>query len=163
MDPDRQIRFLYPPLFFVASIAWGLRLDPSRWIGDIVPLSLFKESGSAILAVVAGGGVVVAALGLLINTIPWMLFRIIALARGEQSHEAVLSSKGLERIRNILGYRFPQTQEDALFLVATFDHRAFMNPFTSGCFVDGMHSTLIPRSCPRSRWPLSLAGDSGYT
>ena len=123
MDPERQIRFLYPPLFFVASIAWGLRLDPSRSIGDIVPLALFKEPGSAILTMVAGGGVIVAALGLLINTIPWMLFRIIALARGEQSHEAVLSSEGLERIREILGYRFPQAQEDALFLAATFDHR----------------------------------------
>lgn len=123
MDPERQIRFLYPPLFFVASIAWGLRLDPSRSIGDIVPLALFKEPGSAIFAVVAGGGVLVAALGLLINTIPWMLFRIIALACGGQSHEAVLSSDGLERIRNILGYRFPHAKEDALFIAATFDHR----------------------------------------
>ncbi len=123
MDPERQIRFLYPPLFFVAAIAWGLRLDSTRSIGDIVPLALFQEPGSAILAVVAGGGVVVAALGLLINTIPWMLFRVVALARGTQSHEAVLSNEGLDRIRDILGLPVSSTQDDALFLTATFDHR----------------------------------------
>jgi hypothetical protein len=64
----------------------------------------------------------VAALGLLINTIPWMLFRIVALARGGHSHEAALSIEGLGRIRNIVGYRFPEAQGDALFLAATFDH-----------------------------------------
>jgi hypothetical protein len=122
MDPERQIRFLYPPLFLVASLAWGLSLDQARSIGDIVPLELFKDPATSILSVVAGGGILVTALGFLVNSIPWAVFRLWSHLRYEQSHEAMLSNEALDRIQSILGYRHKRTPSDALFLAATFDH-----------------------------------------
>jgi len=34
MDPERTIRFLYPPLFLIASLLWGLWLDTAKSLGD---------------------------------------------------------------------------------------------------------------------------------
>lgn len=128
MDPERQIRFLYPPLFLIASVLWGLKIDTATSIGDIVPLALFKEPGTSIVTVVAGGGVLVVALGLLIGSISLVLLRSIVSLWNRQSHEAVLSPTALDTIQLILGYRDVRTPRDVLFLAATFDHDRLPKP-----------------------------------
>jgi hypothetical protein len=122
MDADRQIRFLYPPLFLLASLAWGLWLDPGRAVQDIVPADTLEHPASAIVAVVAGGGVVVASLGFLINTIPWFLMRALATRLKKLPHEAFIAPDVLDSIRKILGYKGEAMANEALFLSATFDH-----------------------------------------
>ncbi len=128
MDPERQIRFSYPPLFLIASVLWGLKIDTAKSIGDIVPLALFKEPGSSFVTVVAGGGVLVVALGLLIGSISLVLLRSVVWLWNRQSHEAVLSPTALNKIRLILGYRDLRTPRDTLFLAATFDHDRLVKP-----------------------------------
>ena len=122
MDAERQIRFLYPPLFLIASLAWGLFLDDKRQASDILPTDLMDKPVSAVVTVIAGGGVVVASLGFLINTIPWMLLRAVSSRWKGLPHEAFLSPDVLEKIRAVLGYKGGPMVNEALFLSATFDH-----------------------------------------
>lgn len=136
MDAERQIRFLYPPLFLIAWLGWGLLLDDTRNASDIVPAEMMESTASAVVTVVAGGGVVVAALGFLLNTIPWMLFRAMSNLWKGLPHEAFLAPDVLKRIRTILGYQGEPMANEALFLSATFDH----------CILDkGIHAWILRR------------------
>lgn len=55
MDQERQVRFLYPPFFFVMSLLFGLILDPSRSLSDIVPALKTSTSDSIEILGAAGG------------------------------------------------------------------------------------------------------------
>jgi len=128
MDPERTIRFLYPPLFLIASLLWGLWLDTAKSLGDIIPLAVSKQLGTSILTIIAGGGVVVIASGLLIGSISLFLIRGIAFIWKRQSHEAVLSTDALNNIQKILRYDDTRSPRDILFLTATFDHDLLAEP-----------------------------------
>lgn len=128
MDPERTIRFLYPPLFLIASLLWGLWLDTAKSLGDIIPLALSKQLGTSILTIIAGGGVLVIASGLLIGSISLFLLRGIALICKWESHEAILSTDALNNIQRTLRYDGTRTRRDDLFLAATFDHDLLAKP-----------------------------------
>jgi len=64
-DQERQIRFLYPPFFLLASLLWGLYLDPNRCLSDILPTTSFPAEASKILGLIAGGGIFIIAAGFL--------------------------------------------------------------------------------------------------
>ena len=127
---------------------------------------MMKDLVAAVLTVVAGGGVVVASLGFLINTIPWMLLRALASGCRGLPHEAFLSPDVLDRIRTILGYTGGPMRNEALFLSATFDHstpwtRAFMH---GSCAVERVQSERLSDRRPLaslSSWAQGSAFRSG--
>lgn len=128
MDPERQIRFLYPPVVFVESVLWGIWVDPAYVFHTLVPKEFIGGTSSQVLTVIAGGGVVVTALGLVINTIPWAILRGVTWIFRRESHEALLQAAALERIRRVVGFHRSPDAHERLFLVATFDHSNLPNP-----------------------------------
>lgn len=134
MDAERQIRFLFPPLFLMASLAWGIFLDDRRHISEFLPVH--GTSSADVVAIVAGGGVVVTSLGFLINTISWALSRFGAWLFRRLPHEAVLPPEVLSQLRTILGHNGVSIANEALFLSATFDH---------GTLDAGIHKWILRR------------------
>jgi hypothetical protein len=133
-DAERQIRFLYPPVFLVASLCLGARLDPDvTLLGAFTTLTagtlgdaqkLDQWSAQLLAIVLASGLIVMIASGFLISSVSVLALRtVFALFRGH-SYEAGLSHEAYARIRQRLQIPKPQKADsDALYLSATFDHK----------------------------------------
>ncbi len=137
MDKDRQIRFLYPPLFFVGFWIWALYLDPARGVADYLPTGVqLPISLNNILGILAGGGVLVLVLGFLISSVSVALLRISFRLAGHHTYEAVLSDDCRERLSNAVGLQKSAPKSDVLYLAAVFDH---------GLLPDNIHTWLLRR------------------
>src|SRR3990172_4289228 len=106
MDPLRQLRFLVPPFFLVASLLVGAHL------GGVLDLSILKSEAIAknitgiIALVIAIATATVLPLGFLITTISVNLLRLIARISyrfNPRYYEAVLSDESWDRIWKKLG------------------------------------------------------------
>lgn len=144
MDAERQVRFLYPPFFLLASLAYGLFLDPARSLDDFLPtnVSNWKED---IVPVLIGASVFVLVTGFFIGTISMLVRRLVSnfillLLRVLRwmkvplpwkwaeamikyrwiRDEAVLTDAALSGIEKHL--RRSVAPSDALYAAATFDH-----------------------------------------
>jgi hypothetical protein len=133
LDAERQIRFLYPPIFFVASLFLGIRLDDDvtiRQVGErlIGPalLSQFSptEWGTPGVALATAGGLVATiALGFLISSVTiFVLSRIVSPMCRSGSYEAPVFPNADEVRRQLRVQRPPNVADDAVFLSATIDH-----------------------------------------
>lgn len=123
MDQERQVRFLYPPFFFVMSLLFGLILDSSRSLKDIVPALKTSTSGPIeILGLLAGGSVFVLASGFLIGAISSLLLRFGFRVFGKRHYEASVTPSSLGRIWKMLDSLDGPSQDKILYAVATFDH-----------------------------------------
>jgi len=121
-DQERQIRFLYPPFFLLASLLWGLYLDPNRCLSDILPTTSFPAEASKILGLIAGGGIFIIAAGFLIGAVSVLALRLIFFMLGRRRYEASVSAECLKRIwERVHAAELPDTSK-ALYAVATFDH-----------------------------------------
>jgi hypothetical protein len=75
MDEDRKIRFLVPPMLFLASLLIGALSDPARreFIRGILEKPDLSKS---LIELVAGGGVVVLAGGYVFGTFSYFSLRV---------------------------------------------------------------------------------------
>jgi hypothetical protein len=132
MDEDRRIRFLVAPLLFIASLGWGMWLDPS-WRGAIekfpVPDSAEKGIGQAI-AIIAGGGIVVFTMGLVIGTVSYVVLRSVSFMTrrlfscqdGVNTHELGVSNETLRLIWAKIGAPGEPARSQDFFAAMEFDH-----------------------------------------
>ncbi len=121
MDKERQIRFLYPPLFLLASLAWGLYLDPSKTLSDILPVTGATMGADKLIGVIAAGGTLVLVFGFLIGAISVSLLRLAFCLFGRE-YEVVVSDACLDRIWAKLRTTQSKDTKQALYAGVTFDH-----------------------------------------
>ena len=92
MDKDRQIRFLYPPLFFIGFWLWALYLDPNGSAQAYLPSTGVTEKSldaSQVAGIIASGGVAVLVAGFLISVVSVVVLRVAFAMRGHSTYEAV--------------------------------------------------------------------------
>lgn len=125
MDPLRQVRWLIPPFFLLASLVLGAHL------GCVLDYSFFqsevftKNTTAIIAALIAILTATVLPLGFLISSISIQVLRLIFfISNGlkPRNYEAVLSDETWERIWRKLGPVPPRTEKLSLYAAATFDH-----------------------------------------
>lgn len=139
MDQERRIRFLIPPLFFIASLVWGLARDGDTGLQNVIGLEFQTMTTQQVLGLVAGGGVAVVALGFFFGTITVFLLRIAFGLRGRY-YEVVLPDDALERVWDRLGVSAEKrTKQNELFAGATFDHEILKKKS------EGIHSWMMRR------------------
>lgn len=76
MDKDRQIRFLYPPLIFLASICLGIYFDTSGSLQKTISDFFKTEINSNVAIALIGTGSLVLLLGFLLGTLTVFLLRL---------------------------------------------------------------------------------------
>ena len=79
LDPERQARFLYPPLFFVASLLWGLHLDPVVSLDRVIPVGTLTGSLDRIVTAVVTGTIILIASGFVIGALSIVLLKVLFL------------------------------------------------------------------------------------
>ncbi len=119
MDQNREIRFLIPPFFLLASLLLGAFLDLS--IRPNVEKLLTLDSAERVLGVLAAGSVAVIPLGFLIGSISVFLVRIF-FGFKRSNYEATLSDDCLKRIWAQLNTDQKFNQKLTFYAAATFDH-----------------------------------------
>lgn len=128
MDKDRQIRFLYPPLFFLAFVLSALVLDRPTAVKEWLDTFGGTEK---VLTIIAGGGIVILVLGLLIGTLSSLLLRALFFLAGWRRYEAVLSRETLLAIwprlgtTQIVAESKYQWRRQAFYGGVSFDHAIF--------------------------------------
>jgi hypothetical protein len=149
MDEDRRIRFLVAPILFIASLGWGMWLDQS-WREAIrslpMPDSAEKGIGQAI-AILAGGGIAVFTLGLVIGTVSYvglrsgsfMIRRFVLCRDGVNTHEVDLSDETLRSIWKKIDAPGEVARSQDFFAAVEFDHGVLKqsNP--------GVHDWMVRR------------------
>ena len=93
MNADRKVRFLVPPLLFLASIAGGMRLDPRPNLKDLAGGLLGQiqlDKWTEIVTLVAGGGIFVFSAGYIFGTITRCVLRLVL----RRPHEMMISEQG---------------------------------------------------------------------
>lgn len=155
MDEDRRIRFMVAPLFFLASLGWGIVRDPQIRLGTVLPgVQLDLKDLPGLLAAIAGGGLALFPLGFVIGTTTYVVLRLIFLSSrlvrgGSGCHEICLSQAALEGVWRAIGMPGSSEPQHELFAGVTFDHDVLLKKhkgFTAGSFADGMRSVLrLPR------------------
>jgi hypothetical protein len=137
MDEDRRIRFLIPPLLFVASLLLGAFVDQS--------------TRDLIVKVFAGGGIVVVVVGYLIGTFTYFILRLVfyikaSVFKGPRFHESALSDEAFCMLWKRLDAPLSWSLIMAFFEKGT--------GFIGGYSVDGMHLALgqIPLRGSSSRF-----------
>jgi len=144
MDEDRRIRFLVAPVLFIASLGWGMWLDRS-WRDAIKNLPV-PDSAQAI-TVIAGGGIVVFAMGLVIGTVSYVVLRSISFMTrrlfscrdGVNTHEASVSDETLRLVWAKIGAPGGVARSQDFFAAMEFDHGVLKktNP--------GIHGWMVRR------------------
>ena len=140
-DSERQIRFLYPPVFFLASLFLGVRLDNNIAISDVLRTiagdQLYQKAiagGSwgtpAVALAIAGGLVATIAAGFLISTVTIAWLKAYSTSESSSgSYEAAALPKAYDLRRHLgLSPEGQRLREDALFLSATLDHEVMSKP-----------------------------------
>ena len=123
MDKDRQIRFLYPPLIFLSSIAFGIWLDFPDRLGEQVSSFFTNVNNTSIFVALLGVGSLVLVLGYLIGTITILLLRLL-FAKNEFNYEFKLSKETYDEI----GKKILENKNDIIrknermYVAVVFDH-----------------------------------------
>lgn len=120
-DPERQVRFLYPPICFVASLLWGLHLDPNNSLEQIFPGATLTGSLDHILATAVTGSIILIASGLLIGA-SFIVLLTVLFARSGKPYEAYLTDAALSSVARRLNLSRDRVQGDTLYLSAMLDH-----------------------------------------
>jgi hypothetical protein len=126
MDQDRQIRFVIPPFFLLASLLWGAHLGGCDLLSKFKPDNAKDQLGvlAATLGVLAATAVLIVPAGYLISIISETALRILAKIRRWPTYEAHLKDDTLGRIWDQLHIKddFAKDKKKALYATATFDH-----------------------------------------
>lgn len=139
MDKDRQIRFLYPPLIFIASLLLGIYFDDSTKREEVPILKEFIASTSDNSAFIAflGASSLVLLLGFLLGTITVLALRLSFWWNGF-NYEIKLGETAFEAIgiRILKGDSKVIDKEDKMYAGIVFDH---------GCIPKNIHNWIIRR------------------
>jgi hypothetical protein len=142
MDEDRRIRFLIPPVLFLASLLWGVWSDQTTLDSMVRSLEWERFDWPKLIGLIAGGSVVVVAAGYVFGTVVEFVLRLLVpcLFFGKHLfHEVVLSKDGLERVWRRLDAPGEPTREQELYAGAAFDHHILRKDF------EGIHDWLFRR------------------
>jgi hypothetical protein len=127
MDKDRQIRFIFPPLFFLAFLWWSYHPHPLETISEYLKLpDSGKEGFNTILGLIAAGGAGVLVMGFLIGTISSVILTGIFFLCGRKHYAAVLQHEALNRLWPIVKFTestnsgFREHKKWTLYATATF-------------------------------------------
>lgn len=144
MDEIRRIRFLIPPVLFVASLLWGAWLDAQAWCRLSSALSV-SAAGDAV-KIVAAGGLIIFAAGYIIGTVTYAALRLVFSCFGEyvgksRFHEAAFSKETLRAVWRKLGRSSAQEEATAkaMYGIAAFDHGVLRVEYP------GIHEWLVRR------------------
>jgi len=133
MPEDRRIRFLVSPLLLLFSLGWGMWLDCGWHPFLDTFFSMRNGKDDALgqgITILAGGGVVVFAFGVLIGTTTYVLLRAASICirsgqnDGVKTHELCVTDTTLTQIWERLGVPPPTERPDRshFFAAMTFDH-----------------------------------------
>lgn len=123
MDQDRQIRFVIPPFFLLASLFLGAYLG-----GVNLQPFLNLDSAESILGLLAATAVIVMPLGFLIGTISILFLRFMGWVATVMCscrvgfYEVRLSKDAFESIWKQVSADEQQDPKKVLYVAATFDH-----------------------------------------
>jgi hypothetical protein len=123
MDKDRQIRFLYPPLFFIGFWLWALYLDPNRSAQTYLSSPVGTEKSldvGQIAGIIASGSVAVLVAGFLISVVSVVVLRMAFATCGHSTYEVVWTDKCRAKVSQAVGLELVPKRE-LLYLGATFD------------------------------------------
>lgn len=123
MDKDRQIRFLYPPLIFLGSLALGLWLAPPSQIGAQIEKLFGNDNKTSVAVALFGAGSLVLVLGFLLGTITVLLLRSF-FPRNRFNYEFKLSDKIYDRIGELILKDKSDSirKKDRMYAAIVFDH-----------------------------------------
>jgi hypothetical protein len=128
MPEDRRIRFLVSPILLLFSLGWGMWLD-CHWHPFLNHFFPENKSTSQGLTIIAGGGVVVFAFGVLIGTTTYALLRLLSIciryfqSDGVKTHELYVTNDTLALIWKKLEARPPEEPDRSHFFAAmAFEH-----------------------------------------
>lgn len=120
MNPDRQIRFLYPPTLIILFLGWAIYADPISRAKAACMLSgmpdVFKNNAGTLL--VGSSAILVVGFGL--GTITFIALRIIFLVFGFHTHEVPMSNGHRKVIWTTLKPVPDFDQKKVLFATAYF-------------------------------------------
>jgi hypothetical protein len=132
MDEIRRLRFQIAPLLFLVSLGWGIWFDDSTWeriAASPIIGHVDKGLGPAI-TFIAGGGIVLFALGLVIGTVSYVglrifvliVFRLCLWRVGFITHECFVRVETLRQMREKLEVPGEFDRRRAFFAAVSFDH-----------------------------------------
>lgn len=123
MDKDRQIRFLYPPLIFLSSIALGIWFDNSDVLRNAISNFIKESNNTNITIALLGAGSLVLVLGFLLGTLTVFILRFFFLGN-RWSYEVKLSEKSYQEIGKIIlkDENDSIKKKDRLYAGIIFDH-----------------------------------------
>jgi hypothetical protein len=141
MDEDRRIRFLVPPMLFVASLLWGAWSNQNgrEWIYAVLSKADQSPSIGQIVGVVAGAGVVVFAVGYIIGTCNYFFLRLAFRILRGRFHEVLLSDAAFARVWSLLGAPGVPNRAQELSAGAAFDYDILFKTH------EGVHRWLFRR------------------
>ena len=100
MDEDRRIRFLVPPSLFVAFLLLGALLDQTMRDFMVEHLKEFNWP-QLLISLLAGGGLIVFALGYVFGTLTYFVLRLGFRLRPQswgRFHEVAMSDDAFSRV-----------------------------------------------------------------
>ena len=128
MEHDRQLRFLIPPLVFLASLLWGSSLDPqSHLLQMLASATAGQKELSQVVSLIFAGGVAVVAVGFLISAIAIAILRLLFLGpylagKAPGGYEANVPKKSFRSLwKSVTGEDKP-VDRDMLYAVGVYDH-----------------------------------------
>lgn len=123
MDKERQIRFLYPPLIFLCSLAFGAYFDPSNELSSSFSNLIKEENSVSIFVAIIGVSSLVLVIGFLLGTITVFILRIL-FHKNDWNYEVKLSKNSYKGIGEIIlkDKNYSIKKEDYLYLGIIFDH-----------------------------------------
>ena len=123
MDKDRQIRFLYPPLILICSIALGCYFDNSIILKDEISKFFHDETNAKIVVAIFAGSSTILVLGFLLSTITIFFLRLF-FRKNDFNYEIKLSEDVYQKIGGQILRKGESliTKKDKHFAGIVFDH-----------------------------------------
>jgi len=140
MDKDRQIRFLYPPLIFLTSIALGAWFDKTPIRSDSLLCLLENHSNANVFIVLLGTSSIILVIGFIIGTVNILLLRFgFWLFAFDWNYEFFYQDDKTYQEFGKLILKDPEDKikpEDRLNAIVVFDHSVIS---------DKVHSWIVRR------------------
>jgi hypothetical protein len=118
MNPDRQIRFLYPPVLILAFLAWAIFEDSRASAKFVSTITAVPEPLKGTISAVIGGTTAILIIGFTSGTVTFVTLRLIFLVFRRQTHEVPISDAMRTRIWHAVLPHAPLIPSRILFATA---------------------------------------------